>query len=39
MTLETVSLSRALDMIKTGDIVDAKTALSILFVAGFRLGK
>jgi ADP-ribose pyrophosphatase len=39
MTLETVALSRALNMIKTGEIVDAKTALIILFVAGFRLEK
>ncbi|MEK7403325.1 MAG: NUDIX hydrolase [Gemmatimonadota bacterium] len=39
MTLETVSMSRALEMIRTGEIVDAKTALSILFVAGFRLGR
>lgn len=38
MTLETVTLSRALEMIRMGDIVDAKTALSILFVAGFKLG-
>lgn len=39
MTLETVTMSRALEMIRTGDIVDAKSALSILFVAGFRLGR
>ena len=39
MTLETVAMSRAMEMIRTGDIVDAKTALSILFVAGFRLGR
>ena len=39
MTLETVALSRALEMIKTGAIVDGKTALAILYVAGFRLDK
>jgi ADP-ribose pyrophosphatase len=39
VTVETVAMSRALDMIRTGEIVDAKTALSILFVAGFSLGK
>jgi len=39
MTLETVALSRALEMINSGAIVDAKTALSILFVAGFRIDK
>lgn len=31
-------LSEALSMIQNGDIKDAKTALSLLFVAGFRLG-
>ena len=39
MTVEMVALSRAMQMIRTGEIVDAKTALSILFVAGFRLGR
>ena len=34
-----VSLSRALEMIKTGEIQDAKTALAILYVAGFKAGK
>jgi len=34
-----VRLSRALEMIRTNEIVDAKTALAILYVAGFRLGK
>lgn len=37
--LETVSMSRALAMIEAGDIADAKTALAILYVAGFKLGK
>lgn len=35
MTLETVSLSRALRLIKDGEIKDAKTALGILFAARF----
>ena len=39
MTLETVRLSRALEMIQSGELKDAKTALSILFVAGFRLSR
>src|SRR4051812_41263958 len=38
MSLETVTLSRALELIKTGELNDAKSALAILFVAGFRLG-
>lgn len=38
MTLETVTLSRALELIKTGELNDAKSALAILYVAGFRLG-
>ena len=36
MTVETVPLKRALQMIESGEIKDAKTALSILFAAGFR---
>jgi ADP-ribose pyrophosphatase len=36
MTVETVTLSRALQLIEHGDIKDAKTALGILFAAGFR---
>jgi ADP-ribose pyrophosphatase len=39
MSLETVTLSRALELIKTGELKDAKTALSILYVAGFRLSR
>jgi len=31
-------LAEALDLIRVGEIMDAKTALSILFVAGFRTG-
>jgi ADP-ribose pyrophosphatase len=38
ITVETVALSRALEMIRDGQIVDAKTALGILFAAGFRTG-
>ena len=38
MTIETVTLSRALQLIQTGEIKDAKTALGIFFAAGFRSG-
>lgn len=37
MSVETVTLSRALELIRTGEMKDAKSALAILFVAGFRL--
>ena len=36
MTVETMALSRALQLIEGGEIKDAKTALGILFAAGFR---
>lgn len=39
LTVETVTLSHALELIKAGELVDAKTALSILYAAGFRLGR
>lgn len=39
LTVETVTLSRALELIKSGELVDAKTALAILFAAGFRRGQ
>ncbi len=39
MSLETVTLSKALGLIETGELKDAKSALAILYVAGFRLGK
>lgn len=39
MSLETVTLSRALELIKKGELRDAKTALAILYVAGFRLAR
>jgi ADP-ribose pyrophosphatase len=36
LTIETLALSRALEMIRDGEIQDAKTALGILYAAGFR---
>jgi ADP-ribose pyrophosphatase len=33
-----VTLSRALEMVRAGEIVDAKTALTLLYAVGFRLG-
>ena len=39
MTVETVTLSHALELIKAGELKDAKTALAILYAAGFRLGR
>jgi ADP-ribose pyrophosphatase len=39
ISVETVTLSRALQLIEKGDIKDAKTALGILFAAGFRAGR
>lgn len=36
MTVETVTLSHALRLIEKGEISDAKTALGLLFAAGFR---
>lgn len=38
MSFETVTLSRALELIKSGELKDAKSALAILFAAGFILG-
>lgn len=35
LTVETVELSRALEMIRSGELKDGKTALGILFAAGF----
>ncbi|HEX5435608.1 MAG TPA: NUDIX hydrolase [Gemmatimonadaceae bacterium] len=35
----TLPLSRALEMIQRNEIMDCKTALAILYVAGFRLGR
>jgi ADP-ribose pyrophosphatase len=39
MSLETVTLSRALEMIRSGELNDAKSALAILYAAGFRLSR
>ena len=39
MTVETVTLSTALRFIQEGRIKDGKTALAILFAAGFRAGQ
>jgi ADP-ribose diphosphatase len=39
ITLETVTLSSALRFIQEGRIKDGKTALAILFAAGFRAGR
>lgn len=36
LTVETLPISRALEMIRDGVIQDAKTALGILYAAGFR---
>lgn len=39
LSLETVPLSRALEMIRSGELMDAKSALTILYAARFRLGR
>jgi ADP-ribose pyrophosphatase len=39
ITVETLTLSHALGLIEKGEIKDAKTALSILYAAGFRAGR
>ena len=39
MSLETVTMSHALELIRSGELKDAKTALAILYVAGFRLAR
>lgn len=39
LTLETMTLSQALELIRNGQITDGKTALGILFAAGFRAGR
>jgi len=38
MTVETLTLSNALELIQRGEIRDGKTAVLILFAAGFRAG-
>jgi len=37
--VETLTLSRALEMIEHGDIRDAKTVVSLLYAAGFKGGR
>ena len=39
LDLEPQPLSRALEMIRVGEIQDAKTALALLYTAGFRAGR
>lgn len=39
LTVETMTLSRALELIQKGEIRDAKTSVLILFAAGFRAGR
>ena len=39
ITVETMTLSGALGLIQRGEIKDAKTALIILYAAGFRAGR
>ena len=38
MTVETMTLSRSLELIQKGEIRDGKTTVLILFAAGFRAG-
>jgi ADP-ribose pyrophosphatase len=38
LELQPMLLSRALQMVELGEIQDAKTALGLLFAAGFRAG-
>lgn len=37
--LETMPMSRALALVEQGEIMDAKTALALLYAAGFRAGR
>jgi ADP-ribose pyrophosphatase len=39
LTVERVTLSRALEMIERGEISDSKTVCGLLFSAGFRAGR
>jgi len=39
LDLQPMRLSRALEMVEAGGIQDAKTALGLLFAAGFRAGR
>jgi hypothetical protein len=38
MEVKPVSLRQALEMIRGGEMVDAKTVVAVLFFAGFQLG-
>jgi ADP-ribose pyrophosphatase len=38
LTVESVRLSRALEMVKSGELKDGKTALGVLYAAGFVAG-
>lgn len=39
LTVETMILSRAIELIKTGEINDGKTVIGLLYAAGFRAGR
>ena len=39
LEVETMTLSRALGMVESGEIKDSKTALALLYAAGFRAGR
>jgi hypothetical protein len=39
MTVEARPISRVLEMIRDGEITDAKTIVALLFVAGYRLAR
>ena len=39
LEVEVISMTRALEMIRNGEIRDAKTALGIFYAAGFRAGR
>jgi ADP-ribose pyrophosphatase len=39
LTVESVKLSRALELVKSGELNDAKTAVGILYAAGFVAGR
>jgi ADP-ribose pyrophosphatase len=39
LDLQPMPLSKALEMVKSGEIRDGKTALGLLFAAGFRAGR
>jgi ADP-ribose pyrophosphatase len=39
LEVETMTLSRALELVRDGQISDGKTALALLYAAGFRAGR